>query len=273
MSLEEQCEVRRVDALLPAGGRVSGEFLQRAGAEIKALIRFDGVSILERTIAALKGVEAIGRIVVIGPPEMHAEAIAGGASDVLNEADSGSANVLLGLEWLQSQPNCANRVLSVTTDMPFITPSSVSEFLNACPKDKDICVSVVERTPFERVYPGLIRTDTRLADGWFRLGGLYLLDPATILRNRTYVDEVHAARKSNLKMARMAGISTILRYLTRQLTTENIVLKACEILHCTGAVVKDAAPELGFDVDLLEEYVYALNRFTSGGNDNKGDKI
>jgi molybdopterin-guanine dinucleotide biosynthesis protein A len=269
MSLENPPDQLAIDALLPAGGRVSGEFAQRAGAEIKALIRFNGASILERTIFALKGVEGIGRIVVVGPEAVRTHGLEAGATAALNESDSGSANVLLGLEWLQAQKDRIGRVLVVTTDMPFLTSEGISAFLRVCPHDKDICVPVVERIPFERVYPGLVRTDTRLADGWFRLGGLYLLDPATLLRNRVYLDEVHAARKSNLKMARMAGMSTILRYITRQLTTHDIVSKACEILHCTGAVVTDTSPEIGFDIDLLEEYVYALNRFNAGGKGNK----
>jgi len=266
MSLKEPC----VDALLPAGGRITGEFRQRAGVELKALIKFQDVSILERTIKALRGVDRVGKIVVVGPRAAHAEAInCVAAVDALDEADTGSANVLLGLEWLQSQQNRADHVLVAATDMPFITPASVDGFLNQCPIDKDICVPVVERIPFERIYPGLVRTDTHLADGYFRVGGLYLLDPATLLRNRAHLEEQFAARKSNLKMARMAGFSTIVRYITRRLSTEDIVRRACEILKCTGAVVKDASPELAFDIDLLDEYEYALNRFASGDSGGK----
>lgn len=257
MSLSDQ----RIDALLPAGGRVSGEFAQKSGAEIKALIRFDGVSILKRTIEAIKGADEIGRIVVVGPPETHVEALECGATAVLNESDSGSANILLGLEWLHAQNDPADRVLVVATDMPFLTSGAVSSFLTSCPADKDICIPVVERTAFERVYPDLIRTDSHLADGWFRLGGLFLMDPSTVLRNRGYLEQVFAARKSNVKMAKLAGIRFILRYVTRRLSTEDIVMRAGEILHCTGAVVKDVTPEIGFDIDLQEEYVYASKRF------------
>ncbi len=265
MSFEKDVQQQKVDALLPAGGRVAGEFEQRAGEAIKALITFNGTSILESTIRALAAVESIGKIVVVGPPPTHFIAIESGATVTLDEVETGSANILRGMEWLQSHPDSANRVLVVTTDMPFLTTAAVSEFLNACPKHKDICVPVVERTAFERVYPGLIRTDSHLADGWFRLGGLFLLDPATLLRNRAHLEQVFAARKSNIKMARMVGLSTILCYLTRRLTSDDIVRRAGKILHCTGAVVKNAAPEIGFDIDLVDEYVYALSRFTSNG--------
>jgi molybdopterin-guanine dinucleotide biosynthesis protein A len=258
---------QRIDAVLPAGGRVSGEFAQAAGAEVKALIEFGGISVLERTIKALCGIGGIGRIVVVGPESTHAPSHTAGANAALLERDSGSANILYGIEWLQTQPNAGERVVVVTTDMPFLTSQSIERFLAACPHDRDICVPVVERTPFEAVYPNLIRTDTRLADGWFRLGGLFLLRPAAILNNRQHFESAFAARKSNLAMAKMIGIRTALRYLTRRLSSEDIAACAGEILRCKGSVIKDMPPEIGFDIDLLEEYAYAARRFSERGEE------
>ena len=58
-----------MDAILPAGGRIEGEFARVAGTEIKALIRFQNESLLQRAIETLKSTEGIHRIVVIGPEE------------------------------------------------------------------------------------------------------------------------------------------------------------------------------------------------------------
>lgn len=250
----------RVDAVLPAGGRVNAEFAKAAGAEIKALIRFKDRSILATTVEAIRGA-CVGRIVTIGPAEIRAECEGLPVDKWLAEGSTGSENVFRGLKWLADQPEAAARAMIVTTDMPFITAEAVAATLTACPADKDICVPLVERTPFEKVYPGLIRTDSRLADGWFRLGGLFPVRPSAILASQCHVDAVFEARKSNLKLARLIGLSTALRYVTRTLTTEHILLRASEILGCSGAVIKATPVEVGFDIDLLEEYLYALRQF------------
>ncbi len=252
----------RIDAVLPAGGRVNAEFAKIAGAEIKALIRFKDRSILATTVEAIRGA-CVGRIVIIGPEEIQADFEGLPVDKWLEEGSTGSENVFRGLKWLVDQPDAAPRAVIVTTDMPFLTAEAVSNTLAACPADKDICVPLVERTPFEEVFPGLIRTDSRLADGWFRLGGIFPVRPSAILASQSHVDAVFEARKSNLKLARLIGLSTALRYVTRTLTTEHILSRVSEILGCSGAVVKDAPVEVGFDIDLLEEYQYALRQFES----------
>ena len=63
------------DVILPAGGRITGDFAKMAGTEVKALISLDGQTILKRTIEALQATKRVGRLVVIGPPAAlrHAE--------------------------------------------------------------------------------------------------------------------------------------------------------------------------------------------------------
>lgn len=254
---------RTVDAVLPAGGRIEGTFAQETGVEIKALLRFEDETILSRTIRTLRATRQVARVVVVGPEAALQEARNAGADGALAEGATGPDNIFRGLEWLQQQPTPTSSVLIVTTDMPFLTPTAVTRFLDACPPGMDICVPVVERKPFEARFPGLVRTDTRLRDGWFRLGGLFLLDPTTLLRIRPHIESMFGARKSNLQMAKLIGFATVLRYLTRRLTVEGIVARACEILGCRGVAMKDVAAEIGFDIDLPEEYTYAKACFSA----------
>ncbi len=89
-----------VDVILPAGGRIGGDFAAEAGASIKALIELHGVTVLERTVRVLRAMPEVGRIVVIGPAELQGHAASRGADVVLPEGDSGPSNIMLGLEWL-----------------------------------------------------------------------------------------------------------------------------------------------------------------------------
>ena len=97
------------DVVLPAGGRIAGDFAQQAGTEIKALIRFDEETILRRTIRALRASECIGRITVIGPEEVLEEARDSGADLMLSEGKTGPDNIYRGLDGLANvTPHCSS---------------------------------------------------------------------------------------------------------------------------------------------------------------------
>lgn len=242
------------DVVLPAGGRISGEFAHLAGTEIKALIRFEEETILRRTIRALRDSGCVDRIVVIGPEEALAEARESGADLMLAEGATGPDNIYRGLEGLT---NVGAQLLIATGDMPFLTPTTVRDFLALCPAEPELCIPIIERAEFEALYPGLIRTDTPLRDGAFRLGGLFRAEVSTLRRVRPHLEQMFAARKNNLEMARIIGIPFIVRYLFRRLTVDQIVNRASEVLQCRGAAVRHVPPELAFDIDLPEELAYA----------------
>ena len=242
------------DVVLPAGGRIRGDFAQAAGTEIKALIRFEEETILRRTVRALRASECVGRIAVIGPEEVLAEARACGADLALLEGKTGPDNIFRGLDGLTA---VTPYLLIATGDMPFLTPEAVRDFLALCPADTEVCIPIVERSAFELRYPGLIRTDTPLRDGYFRLGGLFRVEVGTLRRTRSHLEQMFAVRKNNLQMARMVGVPFIARYLFRRLTVDQIVARASEVLQCRGAAVRHVPPELAFDIDIPEELSYA----------------
>ena len=141
--------------------------------------------------------------------------------------------------------------------MPFLTPDSVRDFLALCPTEPEICIPIVERNAFELRYPNLIRTDTPLHDGYFRLGGVFRVEAATLRRVRPHLEQMFTARKNNLQMAQLIGLPFIVRYLFRRLTVDQIVARAGEILQCRGAAVRHVPPEIAFDIDIPEELAYA----------------
>jgi len=245
-----------VDVVVPAGGRISGEFAQQAGTEIKALIRFEEETILRRTIRALRASGCVHRIAVIGPEEVLAEAQESGADLALPEGKTGPDNIYRGLDGLT---NATPYLLIATGDMPFLTPEAVRDFLTLCPEETEICIPIIERSAFETLYPGLIRTDTPLRDGVFRLGGLYRVKVSALRQVRPHLEQMFAARKNNFQMAKLIGVPFIVRYVFRRLTVDQIVARASEIIQCSAAAVRHVPPELAFDIDLPEELAYARN--------------
>ena len=247
-----------IDVVLPAGGRIAGEFARDAGAEVKALIRLNGQTILARALHALRATGCVGHIAVIGPDAVLAEATRNGADAALPEGATGPENIFRGLEWLRAQNgNTAAQALIATTDLPFLTPEVLHAFLNACPSDADIVVPIVTQETFEARFPGSQNEYVRLRDGQFTLGCAFLVNPQTVLYNRPHIERIFQARKSQWQMARLIGVRTTIRFLTRRLAVQHIVERAGAILNCRGAAVMDAPAELAYDIDLPGEYDYA----------------
>lgn len=257
-----------VDAVLPAGGRISGSFAAEAGAEVKALIPLGGITVLERTIDMLRATGCVERIVVIGPDELLAHPASKLADHVLHSdpSNSGPTNILAGLDWLRTARggDHAGRVLVVTTDLPFVTRDAIEGFVDACPGDSDICVPVISRGEFEGAYPNSSNFYVRLADGEWTIGSAFLVDPVSIERNRALIEQVFRARKSQLGMARLLGVGLVVRFLTRRLTVSVIEKRCRRMLGCSTAAVFGCSPSLGYDIDNIKEFHYAADRLRRG---------
>lgn len=256
-----------VDAILPAGGRIRGAFAERAGTNVKALIRLGGATLLARTLAALRATERVGRIVIVGPRDVLDHPDARRADAVLPEGgDSGPANIMRGLEWLQEAGRRgADRALIVTTDLPFLTPLSVTGFLEACPANLDICVPVLTRGEFGARFPDFRITCVRLRDGDWTMGCAFLVNPQAMAENRGLIERAFAARKSPLAMARLLGVGFLLRFAARRLTIPEVERRGGELLHCAAGAITGCPPELAFDIDTPTEYDYAAAALDSTG--------
>lgn len=249
-----------VDVILPAGGRIAGEFARDAGAVIKALIRRNGETLLARTIGALRETGHARRIVVVGAAgDADLQAAAANADALLPEGETGPDNIFRALDYLRSDGLPPRPVLIVTTDLPFVTARALSGFLDrCCSADADLCIPVIERAAYETRFPHSENEFVRLADGQWTIGGAFLVRPDALEKSRTQLDCVFAARKSQIAMARLLGPLFIARFAFRQLTVAHIEQRCGQILGVRGAAVPGCAPELAFDIDQPSEYRYAV---------------
>ena len=250
-----------IDAVLPAAGRIKDDFAAEVGTELKALIQIGSRTVLQRTIDTLRATGRVGRIVVVGPEEVGAHPAAQSADAVLPEGgDSGPDNIISGLEWLREANGGRDpdRVLVVTTDLPFLTPECICGYLDACPEGADICAPLVDQQTFQGRFPKSQTMYVKLRDGRWTMGCAFLVDPRAVFANRDLIERCFQARKSQLGMAQLLGIGFILRFLAGQLTVADIEERCRGILGCSACAVRESAPELAFDIDHVEDYRYAV---------------
>lgn len=258
-----------VDAILPAGGRISGAFAEEAGVEVKALIRLGERTVMERTIETLRATGRVGRMVLIGPEEISADPASSSADAVLpaTQADSGPTNIMRGLEWLHKSNGGqhSERVVILSTDLPFLTSDAIGGFFDACPPESDVCLPLISREEFEGCYPGSANEFVRLLDGEWTIGCAFLVNPEAVARNRGVIEQVFEARKSQWEMARLLGWGLVARFLAGRLTVDMIQDRCRQILGCSASAVRGCSPLLAFDIDHPEDYRYALDRTADSG--------
>lgn len=245
------------DVIIPAGGKVNPSFSRVCGTDNKALISLEGKSVLVNTLESVRATQGVGRIVVIGDDEVKAQAGAI-ADEVLPEGKTGPQNILAGLRWLTNSYSPAPNVLIVTSDLPFISPAILREFLDLCPPGNDFCVPLISHESFADAFPSAEATFVTLRDGTWTTGCAYLATPKGLFAAMDHIEAVFANRKSKLGMARLLGVKFVYGYLTQKLTVSDVEAKVKDILKCTAVAVPGSPAELAFDIDYIEDYHYAL---------------
>lgn len=251
----------KYDVIIPAGGRLNEAFSKVVGTQSKALIKFDGRSILERTITALRESGRVERIVLVGSSAVIENIDARGADETLREGATGPENIFRGLDHLAKLGSITDRIVICACDLPFIAPDAITKFLDRCPDRKDFCIPLVSEDDFAEAFPQATATFVQLTDGSFTTGGLFCVTPAGLRKAIHHIDHLFMHRKSKLGMAKLLGWGFAFRLLTRKLAVRDIEAKVVEILECTGAAVLDCPPELALDVDYVEDYHYAVQTF------------
>ncbi len=240
-------------AVITAGGRVDDAFAEVLGTPVKALAPFAGSTFLHRTIAALReaGVE---RVAVVGGDEVR-RACADAVERVIPESADGAENLRLALHaWNGEAP-----LLYATSDMPFITGAAVRSFLNAT-EPGTLALPLTEWQDFERRFPHAPPFGITLAGEKVVNGGVFAIPADAATRIEAFAKRFFDARKSPLRMARLTGPTLLLQFLFKRLSVAKLQEHAERLLDIPARAVRYAPAELAYDVDILEEYRYAIDR-------------
>lgn len=249
------------DVVIPAGGSIPDEFSRVVGVKSKPLIVFEEKTVLRRTLEALRGCSQVGRIVVVGSPDVVAHDDSKLADYVLPEVGSAPKNIWAGAQHLQALNFPPDRVIVVTGDLPFLKSETIDNFLGLCDQAIDFNVALVAKDDFDEAFPGATGTFVRLLDGEWTTGCGYLLTMRGMKIAMEHMEKVFQRRKSKFAMARLLGPKFLWDYMNKKLTVSDVEQKVMDILRVRGRAVPGSPPELAFDVDHLDDYHYALSSF------------
>ena len=244
-----------IAAVITAGGRISGEFPQNSGVAIKALLSIRGETLLERVIRAAQASAHVSRVIVVGPVEVRSVTESGGAEWIL-EQGSGGENVVKGVTFAMSSHN---RVVVIASDLPFLESAHIDQFLAAIPVEANFALPLIRKNVLEDRFPESVNTFTRLLEGEVSPGSLIYVEPRLLILNRELIGKIFSSRKNEFQMAKLLGISFILRFLAKTLSLHHIETRCNELVN--GSVARgvlNMPAELAFDIDDPKDYEYVM---------------
>lgn len=247
-----------MDAVVTAGGRISGEFAERSGVTVKALLEVGGKPVIHTVIDAIRGVPEVDKIFLVGPAELAHSPIASSIDELIPDTGDGAANFIAGVERCSGE-----RALFAASDLPFLTIESIRSFLNLCPPDADFCYPVLRKERFLQAYKTTHSKFVALKEGEFTGGCVFQINPAALLANKDLINRVFTSRKSPFKLASILGWSFCLRLLTHTADIAHCAKRGSELMNSNCRVVVNCPPELAYDMDNPEDYEFAL-RYAGG---------
>lgn len=234
----------KVDAVVLAGAPNDGQLKEADAAKWEASIPIYDKPMVNYVIEALQNSERIAKIVVVAPLELKGILP---ANCLLVEAGTSlPENIFRAMEHLEQK----NKVLLVTSDIPFVHAEAIDDFLDRCGElPGDVYYPLISKESNEQVYPETERTYFTLKEGAFTGGNLLLATAEAINNSRWVMDEVFTQRKKPWKVIRMLGLFFILKFMSKQLTLRELEQRASSILGYKGLFIISPYPELGTDVD------------------------
>lgn len=234
----------KVDAVVLAGAPNNGQLQEASAEKWEAAISIQGKPMVNYVIEALQNSKRIENLIVVGPLEIK-DSLPPHVT-LVQSGESLTDNVFVGLNALKNK----NMILYVTSDIPFIHPECIDDFVDRCAElDAEIYYPLISREANQQVYPETVRTYFRLKEGTFTGGNVILASPEAVQANRWIMDEVISKRKKPWKIIRLLGLKFILRFLTKRITLSEIEKQASGILGHNGILIISPYPELGTDVD------------------------
>lgn len=251
------------DALVVAGGKNDGPLKKVADKEYESLIEIDGRPMVQHVIDAVKKVEEINDLVIVGPEKIN-EVTDSNYNIIIPEGRMVN-NIKRGIEALNNN----NHILIITSDIPLVTPEIIREFIHRCKGEKeyDLFYPVISKEINLKKYPEVERTYVHLNEGVFTGGNLVIVSPHIIQGPLDWYNKILSLRKKPLKMSKLLGFKFIIKFIFRRLSISELEERVSEIIghECKALILEH--PEIGFDVDkpsdlkmMREKYLKSQNK-------------
>ncbi|MBY0356161.1 MAG: NTP transferase domain-containing protein [Rickettsiales bacterium] len=242
-----------MNVLILAGERPEGDPLAHAeGVASKCDILIAGKTMLQHVMSALSGLTPTPVVFISSNQPVCAGVIR------IPTAATPCTSVLDAIRKTDFP------VLITTADHPLLTPDIMADFLTqAALTTADVVVGVVELERVMTAYPQSRRTRLRFRDGSISGANLFLLRNKNAEKLIDFWRQVEANRKSPLRMLRVLGVGTMLRFALGLLRFSEVVDIIEQRTDVHIATVRLSDPHAAIDVDKAEDLALVRHIFAA----------
>jgi len=241
----------RIGAVVLAGGHVPTTLAHLC--DHRALLQLNGRYLLDYLLETLEATPSVVATAIVAdaealPPLSDLPGYRAAAGDSIVENMRHGANALVDEN--------VTHLLFITGDIPLVTPEGLENYLlNSLGSAAALTYPIIPREASEIRFPGARRTYVRLREGSFT-GGNAIFTVANLLDDKAaLIQGLYSARKHPMKLAKILGLGTVLRLLLGTITLPYIEAVATRILGAPARAIISPHPEIGFDVDKLDDLV------------------
>jgi len=243
-----------MDALVLAGGPFDDVAAHTPGAPNKAFVEIAGVTLVERTLRALREAASIGRIIVVAPPAAHSRPALVLADELRPDGVRIRDSLSNGLTGLD--PNAG--LLVSASDLPVLTPEAIDDFVaRARAAGADLTYGCIEKRVHMAKYPEAPHTWAPLREGTFCGTGFITLRPRVWPALEGVIERLGEARKNPLKLASLFGWRVLWRFALRRLSISQVEARASYVIGAKVRAIVSPYAEIGINVDRVTDIALA----------------
>lgn len=245
-------------AVVLAGDRQPNDpVVQYAGVSCKALIPVSGRAMVLRVLNSLEGAHEVSTPILVGPSMTAVEENTELAEQLRTSRVRWMAPQATpstsAFEALQSLPEDVP-VLLTTADHALLTPEMVDHFCSEARESGcDVVAGMVRYELVAKAFPKSKRTVTKLNDGGYCGCNLFAFLTPQGRMAADFWRKVEKERKSPLRIIKIIGWTTVLRYLLGQLSLDQALVRLSKKMHLRVGVVQMPFAEAAVDVDKVED--------------------
>ena len=211
----------------------------------KALIKIHDKEMIMYIIDALKDLDFIDTITVVGPKK-QLSTIKDEVNIIVDAGSSLIQNIFKGVQVFSDE----EMILVLTSDIPMITPEAIRDFVEkAIPLEADFCYPIIRREENDKKYPGVKRTYVKIKDGTFTGGNVVLVNAGVVKSRLDQAETFMAYRKKPWKLAWVLGIGFVFKFILGTLTIDELEKRVSDLFGIKARAVISTYPEIGTDVD------------------------
>lgn len=243
-----------MDAIVLAGGPRDDLTAHTPGAPNKAFVEINGVTLVERTLRALRGTSRVDRIVVVAPDGAADSPALSLADEVRPDGVRISDSLRSGIAGFDPD----RELLISASDLPILTPQAVDDYVaRAQAADADLTYGCLERATHTAKFPEAPHTWARLKDGTFCGTGFITMRPRVWPALERVIERLGRARKNPVKLASLFGWRILMRYAMGRLTIGHAEARASYVIGAKVRAVISPYAEIGINVDRVSDIALA----------------